>query len=164
MLIEAQWLSGSGSSFYTTGPWFKPRAGQDRLSLSSLQWVNKCVPNLLRSLTLGGTRQIDHLTGTCAHEPQDPRLRTLRWAHTFTCERERRRLHTSVADIIAPVVHNNLKQTEAQYCFSFSEWKELERYLALFVSRKSLLHTELFRIEKNPEVSLNRTTRQVASP
>ncbi|GFU80925.1 hypothetical protein TNCV_1276721 [Trichonephila clavipes] len=34
---EAEWLSGSVFCFATTGPRFKPQAGQGRLSLSSFQ-------------------------------------------------------------------------------------------------------------------------------
>ncbi|GFU17107.1 hypothetical protein TNCV_1853651 [Trichonephila clavipes] len=41
LIIEAQWLSGSVSRFHATGPGFKFRAGQGRLSLSSLQRVDK---------------------------------------------------------------------------------------------------------------------------
>ncbi|GFU03199.1 hypothetical protein TNCV_2720951 [Trichonephila clavipes] len=38
---EAKWLSGSVSNFHATGPGFKSRDGHDRLSLSSLQWIDK---------------------------------------------------------------------------------------------------------------------------
>ncbi|GFW67085.1 transposable element Tc3 transposase [Trichonephila clavipes] len=38
---SAQWSSGSVSSFRTSDPGLYPRTGQDRLSLSSLQWVDK---------------------------------------------------------------------------------------------------------------------------
>ncbi|GFX57708.1 hypothetical protein TNCV_4015721 [Trichonephila clavipes] len=38
---EAQWLRGSVSGFHATGPRFKSRAAQGRLSLSSLQWIDK---------------------------------------------------------------------------------------------------------------------------
>ncbi|GFV40432.1 hypothetical protein TNCV_4493891 [Trichonephila clavipes] len=74
----AQWPSGSVSSFYTTGSVFYPRAGQGQLSLSSLQWVDKWIPSLLGDLTLGGSRQTDHLTGISAHAFQRPRSRILR--------------------------------------------------------------------------------------
>ncbi|GFW61296.1 hypothetical protein TNCV_3378111 [Trichonephila clavipes] len=47
------------------------RAGQGRLSLSSLQWVDK-LPILLRDLTLGVSLQTNHLIGTSAHTPQRP--------------------------------------------------------------------------------------------
>ncbi|GFV52235.1 hypothetical protein TNCV_3778071 [Trichonephila clavipes] len=39
--FEAHWLSGSISRFHATGLEFKPRSGQGRLRLSSLQWADK---------------------------------------------------------------------------------------------------------------------------
>ncbi|GFX04359.1 hypothetical protein TNCV_3975071 [Trichonephila clavipes] len=39
--MEALWLSGSVSSFHAAGPGFKSLAGQGRLSLSSLQGIDK---------------------------------------------------------------------------------------------------------------------------
>ncbi|GFX36827.1 hypothetical protein TNCV_3999891 [Trichonephila clavipes] len=59
----------------------KPWTGKGRLSLSSLQWVDKGVPSLLGTWTFGFLHQIDHLTGTSAHVPQCHRSRKLRWAH-----------------------------------------------------------------------------------
>ncbi|GFU01879.1 hypothetical protein TNCV_1523761 [Trichonephila clavipes] len=50
--LEAQWLSDSASRFHTIGP-FKLRARQGRLSVSSLQWVDKRVPFMFGNLTLG---------------------------------------------------------------------------------------------------------------
>ncbi|GFV58963.1 transposable element Tcb2 transposase [Trichonephila clavipes] len=47
---------------------------------SSLQWVDKLVPSLLGNLTLGVSRQTDHLSGTSANAPQGPRTRILSWA------------------------------------------------------------------------------------
>ncbi|GFX50652.1 hypothetical protein TNCV_2722381 [Trichonephila clavipes] len=75
--IEARWLRAS--RFHTTGPRFKLRAGQGRLSLSSLQWVDKGVPSLFGNLTLGYSHTTDHLPGTSAFAPQGPRSRILRW-------------------------------------------------------------------------------------
>ncbi|GFX89684.1 hypothetical protein TNCV_3711161 [Trichonephila clavipes] len=72
----------SASCFLTTGAKFKPRAGQGELNLSSLQWVDNGVPSLLRNLTLN-SRQTDHLIGTSANAPQDPRSRLLSWALVF---------------------------------------------------------------------------------
>ncbi|GFT40089.1 hypothetical protein TNCV_2171061 [Trichonephila clavipes] len=37
---STQWLSSSASRFHTTCLKFKPQVGQDRLSLSFLQWVD----------------------------------------------------------------------------------------------------------------------------
>ncbi|GFV59845.1 hypothetical protein TNCV_4739731 [Trichonephila clavipes] len=50
-LIEDRWLNGRASCFRTTGPRFKPRGGEGQLSLTSLHWVDKRVPSLLRNLT-----------------------------------------------------------------------------------------------------------------
>ncbi|GFW45678.1 hypothetical protein TNCV_3246151 [Trichonephila clavipes] len=63
------WPSGSVSSSHTTGPGFNPRAKKDRLSLSSLQWIDTGLPSLLGDSTLKGCTQFDHLTGTFAHAP-----------------------------------------------------------------------------------------------
>ncbi|GFX48985.1 hypothetical protein TNCV_2797761 [Trichonephila clavipes] len=38
---EVQWLSGSVSRFHAAGLGFKSRAGQGRISFSSLQWIDK---------------------------------------------------------------------------------------------------------------------------
>ncbi|GFW38085.1 hypothetical protein TNCV_835251 [Trichonephila clavipes] len=51
--------------------------GQGRLTLSSLQWVDKRVPSLLGNLKLRVSRQTDHLTGTSAHTHQGSRSRIL---------------------------------------------------------------------------------------
>ncbi|GFY15286.1 hypothetical protein TNCV_1570971 [Trichonephila clavipes] len=41
LLPPSQWMSRRASRFHTTGRRFEPRAGQGRLSLSPLQWVDK---------------------------------------------------------------------------------------------------------------------------
>ncbi|GFX51610.1 hypothetical protein TNCV_5013141 [Trichonephila clavipes] len=40
-MLETQWPRGSASRFHATGPGLITRAGQDRLCLSSLQWIDK---------------------------------------------------------------------------------------------------------------------------
>ncbi|GFV53941.1 hypothetical protein TNCV_3293101 [Trichonephila clavipes] len=51
---EAQWLSSSVSRFHTTGSGLKSRVGKGRLSLSSLQWVDKLSTKLTCKLNTGG--------------------------------------------------------------------------------------------------------------
>ncbi|GFX17865.1 hypothetical protein TNCV_2293131 [Trichonephila clavipes] len=75
---QAQWLSGSVSRFHAIGPGFKSQAGQVLVSLSSLQWVDKGVPNLLVNWTLGILHQTDYLIETSTHAPQRLRSRKLK--------------------------------------------------------------------------------------
>ncbi|GFX72992.1 hypothetical protein TNCV_2814321 [Trichonephila clavipes] len=44
---RGEWPSGSVSHFDNTGPGLNLRSGKGRISLLSLQWVNKRVPSLL---------------------------------------------------------------------------------------------------------------------
>ncbi|GFT90625.1 hypothetical protein TNCV_3128091 [Trichonephila clavipes] len=72
-------MSGTVSRLQAAGLGSKPRTGQDLLSFSFIQWVDKSVPNLLESEAHGLSRQIDHLTEISTHAPKLPKSRILRW-------------------------------------------------------------------------------------